>query len=122
MSDNARASCPRCSSYDVHNTNFPGMSQCNTCGRVFRGSTTAKPNIEIMDFLERLCRHSPTTKIYFTLLKEGGAHRFTDIRAYMGISQSVLSPALSQLLVDGLLIMSGRKYQAISPIWLKEEK
>ena len=119
MSERAR-SCPRCGSYDVYHTDFPGMNQCNTCGRVYRGATSTKPNIEIMDFLERLCRHSPTNKVYFMLLKEGGAHRYTDILNYLDIPRSTLSRALSMLLEDGLLLMRGKKYQAISPIWLKE--
>ena len=112
-------SCPRCGSNDIHNTQISLINQCNVCSRIFGEENSAKTDLDITEFMEKLCSYSSLNKVWFTLWKTGGAHRYTEILSYMDIARSNLSRALSQLLADGLLIKRDTKYQALSPMWIR---
>lgn len=110
-------SCPLCGSNDV---NRLILNLCNGCQRVVGENRKTETDMDVVDFTKKLCGQSLCSEVYFTLLEAGGAQRFTDIRDHMSISSASLSRNLSKLLIDGLIRMRGKKYQALCPTWLKE--
>lgn len=109
--------CPHCGSDDI---NRLILNLCNCCNSIVGESRTPELDMDVVNFVKNLVGQSRTSNVFFTLLEAEGAQRFTDIRDHMRISPAGLTDSLRDLLLNGLVRMVGKKYQAIAPTWMKE--
>lgn len=108
--------CPSCGSENISRLI---LNLCNDCNNVVGENRVPELDIDVLVFVKKLCGPTRCSDVYFTLLEARSAQRFTDIRDHIRITSSTLTRALHELMLEGLVRMVGKKYQALSPPWLK---